>query len=249
MFCSNCGAQIDDDSKVCKFCNSGINRQNNVIQQNMVFNAYDNAPGMVKIPEPEKSKSNVAIIVCSIIIGVALVIIALLLLLFGVAVKDEPTTTEPTETTTEQLPLSDENLFSYAFPSSVLPVDGSFDYYGENLLDNNSSTCWCEGASGNGIGESVKLELNSGHPVQKIEIKSGYCKNQDVYTKNSRPKKISIEFENGKIINAQLEDIYNTYQTIDVSGAEGSSYAVITILEVYSGTVYTDTCISEIAAY
>ncbi len=244
MFCSKCGAQIPDDSVVCNVCNTVLKSVYEDSEK-----TQRKCPEIIAIPAPEKSKSNVGLIICGVIIGVAGVIIGLILLLFGTVVEEVSEGNIPEEVTTEQIPLSDENLFTYASVSSALPVDGRFDYYGENLLDEDPSTCWCEGAEGNGIGESIKLELDSDHPVQKIEIKSGYCKDQNVYTKNSRPKKIKIEFENGKTINAQLEDVYNTYQEIDVVDAEGSSYVVITILDVYSGTVYTDTCISEIAAY
>ena len=44
-----------------------------------------------------------------------------------------------------------------ASASSTLPTDQYADYGAQNLIDGNVTTCWAEGASGLGIGESVTL--------------------------------------------------------------------------------------------
>ena len=123
------------------------------------------------------------------------------------------------------------------------------NYKVENVTDNNPSTAWIEGVSGDGIGEFIQFSSNNTFRVDKIDIMNGFSKNQKTYMKNNRVKKVIIEFSDKSQQVYELEDNNMEYQTIDTGGINTNSVKVI-IQEVYTdGRLYQDTCISEIAVY
>lgn len=141
------------------------------------------------------------------------------------------------------------------------------NYSKANMFDNNFKTAWVEGVSGNGIGEKIKIELNN-YTLDAVCLINGYSKNSDTYTENNRIKKIKIEiekvdyqdsnniiaetfdkeFEDLPFININLNNFYSLTGTIDDYrlGYTKVLSITITILEVYKGTKYDDTCISEL---
>ena len=67
-----------------------------------------------------------------------------------------------------------------------------------------------------------------------------------LYAENSRPKDILIELGDGTLIQHTLDDGMG-WQSIPLLEPFSTSYVKITILSVYRGSKYTDTCISEIS--
>lgn len=128
-------------------------------------------------------------------------------------------------------------------------IQKSINYKAENAIDNNPSTTWTEGASDDGIGQFIQFSSNKTFRVDKIDIINGYTKNQDIYMKNNRIKKVILEFSDKSQQVHELSDNTMDYQTIDVGGINTNSVKVI-IQEVYTnGRKYSDTCISEISMY
>ena len=141
-------------------------------------------------------------------------------------------------------PITWDNVYA----SSHL-IQKSMNYKVENVIDNNPSTAWIEGVSGDGIGEFIQFSSNNTFRVDKIDIINGFSKNQKTYMKNNRVKKVIIEFSDKSQQVYELEDNNMEYQTIDIGGINTNSVKVI-IQEVYTnGRVYKDTCISEISVY
>lgn len=171
-------------------------------------------------------------------------------------------------------------------------------YHPKNLLDGDSSTCWCEGdKDGYGTGETVYLSVP--WHIDSISIRNGYQKSKTLYTQNSRVKKAEIQFyvavyfegyatqadleytlfPAGEKIEVSLNDTMDEITVpfnIDYSRIEYLAKKVLeenqkkpvrelrvkdgedpvagmrlvaglTIREVYKGSKYTDTCISEIS--
>lgn len=133
--------------------------------------------------------------------------------------------------------------------SSVLPPDNTIYYYPELVLDRDYSTAWVEGNPGDGIGEWIQLNSTTPQKVSKIEIANGYKKSQELYTKNNKIKKILIEFSDGTNIVRELSDDYFNNFIIKFDSNIQTQFIKFTILDVYKGTDYSDTCIAEIKTY
>jgi hypothetical protein len=150
--------------------------------------------------------------------------------------------------------------------SSTLKSDKYANYEIKNLFDNNFNTAWVEGKRDNGIGEYIELEFKEGIYLGGIAFFNGYGKNEKLYYENNRIKKIKIKVEyfggtnfeevitledrkynefNKKIFTCFLDKIFNIGIYPDTFEKKVKKIR-ITILEVYPGEKYEDTCISEL---
>lgn len=117
-------------------------------------------------------------------------------------------------------------------------------YSVRNLGNLSCGNCWSEGVPGNGIGEYIENEIHGRY----LYFFSGYVdvNKPYLYKQNSRPKKIMIETKN-QTIYLDLEDSPNPQKIfIDEPDWKKPYNIKITILEVYPGTKYDDTCINAI---
>ena len=109
---------------------------------------------------------------------------------------------------------------------------------------NNAHIPWVEGAKGNGINETISIEFNN--PVYGFSILNGYAdvQNMKLFKENSRVKKLKVEdFTNKFEYTMNFEDkVYFNYLEL----SKPSNSIRLTILEVYEGTKYQDTCISAL---
>lgn len=165
------------------------------------------------------------------------------------------TTTEGTTTTSETIPVRDysEPVFDSAYSTSTLkPMTSNgvvYTYDAKNVLDNNSGTCWCEGASGTGEGETITLTAVNPQNVGKITIKNGLCSDRDVFYKNSRVRDCRITLSDGTSFQYTLSGEFSEQPTvIRFNSNMVTTYIRLTILSTYPGSKYSDTCISEIKA-
>lgn len=133
--------------------------------------------------------------------------------------------------------------------SSTLKASSNNSYEPSLVTDWKRDTAWVEGKEDDGIGEWIKLEKNSPVKISGIEITNGYTKSEKVYKANNRVKTIKIEFSNGESITKGLNDEFGANNLIEFDNAIETNYIKLTILEVYKGSKYTDTCISEIHAF
>lgn len=132
--------------------------------------------------------------------------------------------------------------------SSTL-VQSPYSYAPENITDGDRSTAWVEGAGGNGIGENVTLTYDGTYLMQGFRIRNGYQKKSDLYTKNARPKTIELIFSDGSAQEFGLADSGLTEQEIQLSAPVNSSSVTLVIRDVYPGTKYEDTAITEFGMY
>lgn len=109
---------------------------------------------------------------------------------------------------------------------------------------NGTHIPWVEGAKGNGINETISIEFNN--PVYSFSILNGYAdvQNMKLFKENSRVKKLKVEDLTNKLeYTMAFEDkVYFNYLEL----SKPSNSIKLTILEVYEGTKYQDTCISAL---
>lgn len=112
---------------------------------------------------------------------------------------------------------------------------------------NNAHIPWVEGVKGTGINENISIEFNE--PVYGFAILNGYAdvNNMKLYKENSRVKKLKVEdLTNSLDFIMEFEDkVYFNYMEL----SKPSKSIKMTILEVYEGTKYQDTCISAMVDY
>lgn len=144
----------------------------------------------------------------------------------------------------------------------------SCTYSATAAQDGRTETAWSEGVAGPGIGEVLIVPID---PYRGARIWIGFGKSEDLFRKNNRPKKVRLHLlqaarmdvtQSGLIYynlqkSASLEHNLsdrNGWQDLPVPGArEGGpqdgipTFALaIEILEVYRGSRYNDTLISEV---
>ncbi|MCF8415167.1 MAG: hypothetical protein K9G40_02900 [Crocinitomicaceae bacterium] len=142
------------------------------------------------------------------------------------------------------------------FASSEL-VGGK--YSANNIHDLNYKTAWVEGVAGQGIGEKITYDFPPENPrITKIIIVNGYVKSPKAWTENSRVKKLKM-YVNGKpfalleLANSKQEQ---SFSFTPLGVADRKDYDKLRILprwtitfeimEVYPGSKYEDTAITEI---
>ncbi len=152
----------------------------------------------------------------------------------------------------------------HAATSILSPKDEERRYFPERAFDGDMKTAWAEGKDGDGIGE--KLGFCIGTTVKKVRIVPGLA-HPAYFKKNNRVKKARLTFhkikgqhahqcgllvEFGgavKTVTLSFRDAM-TWQEFDVGlreESENGHVGILTILEVYPGEKWRDTCISEVA--
>lgn len=135
----------------------------------------------------------------------------------------------------------------------------TIEYKVDNLFDRFSSPCrchsfsynifsppWVEGVPGHGINEEIEVTFTE--ESDYIVILNGFVHpaKRHLYKNNSRLKRISITSINPSFnIEYTFEDVVHY---ADITFPEKTKKVTMTILDVYEGSKYQDTCISAIFA-
>ncbi len=148
--------------------------------------------------------------------------------------------------------------------------EDSTTYSARNLMDNNCKTAWVEANAGFGKNERIKINVTG--ILSQVLIVNGFRKSEKTYYENNRVKKIAFYVDDvrlgeitfpdrpyhqvsmsnildeGELINCNSEFFKKTSdKTLSSANAfVPENRIVIEILEVYPGTKYNDTCISDI---
>lgn len=144
----------------------------------------------------------------------------------------------------------DSNYIDSVFASSVLGSQGKTNYVPKNACD-YKTTAWIEGVDGAGEGESLSVrfgKINKDEPLTSITIYSGFQASESTFTKNSRPKLIQVYVNDVIAYNLALVDTMKGQKFKVRIQAQNDLPVFIRfeIREVYRGTNYTDTGITEI---
>lgn len=152
----------------------------------------------------------------------------------------------PFSATQECVPVTSGDFAATMCMSSVLPPQGSNSHGPNNATDDNSQTAWVEAASGQGIGEFITFIFNQPQRLTTLSIRNGHSKSNRIYSRNSRVRRLRISASNGKRIGLVLEDIAE-WQVNDVLADLGKvSWIKLEIEQVYPGSQYQDTALTEI---
>jgi hypothetical protein len=118
-------------------------------------------------------------------------------------------------------------------------------YAADKMIDGKKETAWNEGAIGSGIGEWVRFGFDKPKRIKAIKIIGGYAKTAKIYNANNRVKTLKLHFSDGKTQTVALEDKMD-YQTVAVDRDTPTDYIKLEIRDVYKGSRYDDTAISEL---
>lgn len=117
----------------------------------------------------------------------------------------------------------------------------------EVLFDDDDTTSWQEGVSGDGIGEYVTITLNGEHTVRYLAFKLGNWRSTNSYGNNGRPQTLTITVGE-ESFTVEFPDEREEY-CVELSRDVEASGITVTIDAVYTGALYADTCITEMDIY
>lgn len=144
------------------------------------------------------------------------------------------------------------NLISWdrASASSVL-VENLTVYEPINVLDQKSNTAWVEAVGGYGINEWLKIERNDLTDVSRIEIFNGFHKSNELYKNNGKLKEFRLDFSEGEYIYYKIDDSKYEIKYVELffDRPVSTDSIKLTIIDVFEGSSYEDTCITEVNAY
>ena len=124
-------------------------------------------------------------------------------------------------------------------------------YKAEFANDLSYKTAWVEGKKDEGIGEYLEYYFKNDSPrITEIIISNGYMKSEETWKNNNRVKKLKL-YVNGVpfgILNLKdsRTDQYFSVGTIGHNKNGTDLILKFEILEVYKGSKYNDTAITEI---
>lgn len=121
-------------------------------------------------------------------------------------------------------------------------------HYAERMLDGDLSTAWSEGSDGQGIGESISVLFDGDCMVSGFTIWAGYHKSPQAFSRNSRPARIAVMLSDGSQREYELADAMEQ-QVIKFDQPVLTDSVKITIVDVYAGTDFEDTLISELSFF
>lgn len=121
------------------------------------------------------------------------------------------------------------------------------EYPPSNASDGNDATSWQVRTDASGAGEAVTVQLPDNTSVQCIGLKSGNWNGSDNYACNNRPKDLTMEI-NGESYDISTSDQMTEHYVVFDSPVTTDSIK-LTIRDVYQGSKWNDTCISEIEVY
>lgn len=115
-------------------------------------------------------------------------------------------------------------------------------------VDFDDATCWQDGSKGYAVNEKLYYTFSDTYnEVRGVRIRNGRTDSSSKFEQNGRIKMAELDFGNDQKFIVNLDD-RNEAMFYEI-GAYDVSECTITILEVYEGSQYEDTCLSEVTFY
>jgi len=127
--------------------------------------------------------------------------------------------------------------------------EGGVNYASSNLSDRKSQTAWFEGESGNGLGAWVEVDLGAATDVKRVVMLAGNWASSDEWDRANRPKELAVVWSDGKEQNWQLNDEFAPQILIPEGGSKSTTSIKFKIKQVYNGTAFPDTGITEVIVF
>lgn len=124
-------------------------------------------------------------------------------------------------------------------------LEPKLSYGVQNLFDGRNDFGWVEGVDGNGINESITIDLNQTQTITGIKIANGFQRSAKHFSGNARVKKMTVSNENGNSVEIFIKDNMNE-QSIPFSTPLKGKTLKFVITQAYHGTKYEDLVISEL---
>ncbi|MDI3537009.1 MAG: hypothetical protein PWR12_1213 [Eubacteriaceae bacterium] len=163
------------------------------------------------------------------------------------------TSSATTASSTQTIPSIGQTsaVFNVSASSALSPM-GDNNYYAGNLIDNNWSTAWVEGAAGNGYGEYVAFSYTGSQAqIQGISIVNGYAKSEQSFYENGCVTKLDV-YVNETYNQTLYLSTYGTTQYFDfynvVSPGDVIKFVIRSVQEGPSDGEF-DTAMTEIVFY
>lgn len=212
-----------------------------------------------------RQNRNLPAVIAAVIIGAAIVISAIItILLLVLPVSSGSSSSEENiqkiraeESSSEENISTDPVMVRFDVSASSTLEAAGYNYDVSNLTDLDASTCWADGESGNGTGETITFSSGQAQIVRGLAVLPGYCKSEDLYTKNAASSAVRIEYD-GQTTEYTIDDADLTYNSsdpmagtvyIDFGQEIQISECKVTITGVRDGSKYDDCCISEMYLY
>lgn len=139
--------------------------------------------------------------------------------------------------------------------TSTLKASNGKPYKPSYLGDGKLHTAWIEGINGYGLGEKIIIRMQGDKSSRDIsfrgiEITNGFAKSDKTWAENTRVKFFKVYHNDSQVFYIKLEDT-KTPQHIEFPPiyVNHKDTIVLEIAEVYPGTKYKNTAISEIQLY
>lgn len=115
------------------------------------------------------------------------------------------------------------------------------------LFDGRDDTNWQEGVDGYGLYETISFSFDDFYKVKYIGFKLGNWKTDRYYVGNAKPKTMTLTF--GDYIGPITFTGERKVEWVEVNKTVNANSMNISIDDVYPGTQWEDTCITEIMVY
>lgn len=166
----------------------------------------------------------------------------------------ETSVAQPTPEETKASLMTDEPDVSKLHKANVIAANASSTISQEGtsnspmlLFDGKEDTNWQEGVDGYGIYETISFSFDDFYKVKYIGFKLGNWKTDRYYAGNAKPKTMTLTF--GDYIGQITFTGERKVEWVEVNKAVNANSMNISIDDVYPGTQWEDTCITEIMVY
>ncbi len=130
--------------------------------------------------------------------------------------------------------------------TSVLQSQGRNRYGPEQF--NNEQAAWCEGVPGDGVGEEIRFYFSGAASPFGFSIENGYGKSAKAFRNNGRVAAMRMSDDAGDFVDIYLKDVPESqyFKVPWHADRPKVNWFRFTILKIYPGRKYKDTCIGFI---
>ncbi|MFT7184200.1 MAG: hypothetical protein ACI9QC_000536 [Oceanicoccus sp.] len=135
-----------------------------------------------------------------------------------------------------------EMLFISASSELVDDTEYGFSYVANNVMDQDYSTAWC--VEPYDLIREWSVTFPETVLAGKVGIQTGFARDEAIFSENNRVKSMDLYYDGEQVATLEFEDSYL------MQFPELPEYPVtqmnFVITDVYEGSKYNDTCVSEI---
>lgn len=131
---------------------------------------------------------------------------------------------------------------------SSMASSDNYDYSAKSAVDGDITSSWQEGVDGLGEGTGIKLSLDGTHKIRYIVLYLGNWRSDEMWQKNARPAKLSINLGDNQAKDVEFSDEKKAF-CLSFDEPVEASFVSLYIEAGYAGSKWNDNCISEVELY